>query len=81
MEDEEDRAIWEHMSSNIMSDQESEGEGAGKKVLFKRPHWRSTQANDIIERIDEVLKKKREYSSAFSSREVDLTKIHEFLIS
>ena len=54
VEDEEDRAIWEHMSSNIMSDQESEGQGAGKKVLFKRPHWRSAQANDIIERIDEV---------------------------
>ena len=57
-----------------MSDQESEGKGAGKKVLFKRPHWRSTQANDIIERIDEVLKKKREYSS------VDFTKIHLSLI-
>ena len=81
VEDEEDRAIWEHMSSNIMSDRESEGEGAGKKVVFKRPHWRSAQANDIIERIDEVLKKRREYSSPFSSREVDLTKVHESLIS
>ena len=81
VEDEEDRAIWEHMSSNIMSDQESEGEGAGKKVVLRRPHWRSAQANDIIERIDEVLKRRREYSSTFSSREVDLTKVHESLIS
>ena len=81
VEDEEDRAIWEHMSSNIMSDRESEGERAGKKVVFKRPHWRSAQANDFIERIDEVLKKRREYSSTFSSREVDLTKVHESLIS
>ena len=46
MEDEKDRATWEQMSANIMSDQE----GTGKKVLFKRPHW-IPQANEIIERI------------------------------
>ncbi|XP_066915211.1 uncharacterized protein [Clytia hemisphaerica] len=66
---------WNHLASPlVMSDIETDDEQDGHKT-FRRPKWRATIFNNLIDRIDQSLGIRRLYSETPSSRHVFVEKL------